>query len=492
MKTKLSPGRRVLLASRGIDPRWVGRVCNRATLASPPEGVPIPKNSDELAEMIADPVKFKDVAKDPATLASWVQAYADEQQGDGTDLRRAVQAETQRTLANLLRENDVDDEAADNIKRLNLDPQNRASNARMLSSYKQATAHNPKALGAALDGKFASSNEYINAIWHLNKSPEAQAKRDAIVNAFGSVVPSDGGFLVPETLRSQLLQIALEQAVVRPMATVVPMESARVPFPMIDSTTNATSVFGGMIAYWAEESAALTDSSAKFGRVVLDAQKLTGLSAVPNELLQDSLISFTALIERLWPQALAFYEDVAFMTGTGAGQPLGFLGAGNNAAIEVAAEAGQAADTILIENVVKMYSRMLPSSLNRAAWIVSPDTIPQLYTMALSVGTGGAPVMLVNAAGPGPNTMLGRPIIVTEKAGALGNRGDIAFVDLAYYLIGDRQVMTADSSTDYQFGNDKTTFRIIQRVDGRPWVQSAITPQNGGSTLSPFVELAAR
>lgn len=490
MKTKLSPGRRALLASRGIDPRWVGRVCNRATL-TPPAGVPIPKNSDELAEMIADPAKLKDVAKDPATLTAWIDAYAKEQQGDGTELQRQVRAETQRQLAQMLRDNEVDDDGAENIKRLALDPQNRGA-GRMVSTHKQATAHNPTALGAALDGKFKSSNDYISAIWHLNTKPEALAKRSEITNAFGSVVPSDGGFLVPETLRSQLLEIALEQSVVRPMATVVPMESARVPFPMIDSTTNATSLFGGMIAYWAEEGSELTDSSAKFGKVTLDAQKLTGLSAVPNELLQDSLISFTALIERLWPQALAFYEDVAFMTGNGAGQPLGFLGAGNNAAIEVAAESGQAADTILIENIVKMYSRMLPASLNRAAWIVSPECIPQLYTLALSVGTGGAPVMLVNAAGAGPATMLGRPIIVSEKAGRLGDRGDISFVDLAYYLVGDRQVMTADSSTDYRFGSDKTTFRIIQRVDGRPWIQSAITPQNGGSTLSPFVELAAR
>jgi hypothetical protein len=45
---------------------------------------------------------------------------------------------------------------------------------------------------------------------------------------------------------------------------------------------------------------------------------------------------------------------------------------------------------------------------------------------------------------------------------------------------------------DYRFGNDQTAFRLIQRVDGRPWIQSAITPANGGSTLSPFVELSTR
>ena len=112
--------------------------------------------------------------------------------------------------------------------------------------------------------------------------------------------------------------------------------------------------------------------------------------------------------------------------------------------------------------------------------------------MALSVGTGGAPVMLTNAAGPAPMTIFGRPLIVTEKANQLGTQGDISFVDLSYYLIGDRQQMTASSATDYKFGEDKTTLRIIQRVDGRPWVQSPITPQNGGPTLSPFVELANR
>jgi HK97 family phage major capsid protein len=131
-------------------------------------------------------------------------------------------------------------------------------------------------------------------------------------------VPSDGGFLVPETLRSQLLQMALEMAVVRSRATVVPMETQRVPFPMIDSTTNVGSVYGGMIGYWGEEGSSLTDSSAKFGRTLLDAKKLTGFSLVPNELLADSLLSFAALIETLWPQALAFFEDIAFMTGTAA------------------------------------------------------------------------------------------------------------------------------------------------------------------------------
>src|SRR3546814_2482286 len=46
-----------------------------------------------------------------------------------------------------------------------------------------------------------------------------------------------------------------------------------------------------------------------------------------------------------------------------------------------------------------MYARMLPSSLERAVWIASPDTFVELATMALTVGTGGSAVWLTDGTG---------------------------------------------------------------------------------------------
>lgn len=492
MSTTISPGWRARLASLGLDPDAVGRIVNKATTTRPSlDGVPMPQNSDELAEFFADPGRYSPILANKDTLQAFVAEYGRRQQGEGTDLNRLVAEETQRVLAQMLREKEVDPGQADTIRRLNLSPQTRPVN--MLTSHRQGSAHNAQAVGARIDNEFTSAADFFAHAWHLNPNPEVRAKMDRLRNSYSSVVPADGGYLVPETLRSQLLQVALEMSVVRSRATVVPMETARVPFPTIDVTSNASSVFGGMIGYWGEESAALTESNPKFGRVVLDAKKLTGFAQIPNELLTDSIISFSALIEALWPRALAWFEDVAFMTGAGAGEPLGFIGSQNPAAVAVAAEAGQAADTVVYENIVKMYSRMMPSSLNQAVWICAPDVFPQLATMALNVGTGGAPMMVMNATGPAPMSIFGRPLIISEKASALGDRGDIVFADLSYYLIGDRQLMTAATSLEYRFANDQTAYRIIQRVDGRPWIQSAITPQNGSAnTLSPFVELAAR
>ena len=121
-----------------------------------------------------------------------------------------------------------------------------------------------------------------------------------------------------------------------------------------------------------------------------------------------------------------------------------------------------------------------------------PDTFPQLAQMSMSVGTGGSPVFIANAVGGAPTSLFGRPIIFSEKAQTLGTKGDVYFADLSYYLIGDRQSLTAAASPHVKFTTDQTVYRFIKRLDGRPWLDTAITPRNGSNTLSPFVALAAR
>lgn len=448
----------------------------------------IPTSASELEELLADSVRLQEVMN-AGQFGELVTNYARTTYERDMDVRAQVREQTAAALAEFFK--DADQEG--DVRRPQMSaPQVantfRAGNARNVAVY------NPRAMGAAIDKDYSNSAEFFQTIWHnANNTADRQARLGRIRNAFSSTVPSEGGFLIPETLRSELLMVALENSVVRQRARVIPMETLRVPFPAIDSTSNASSVFGGIVGYWTEEGAALTASQANFGRIVLDAKKLTAYTELPNELIADSAISFQAFIDQMFPEALAWYEDIAFMKGTGVGEPLGALSTANNSLITVAKETGQAASTIVWENIVKMFSRMLPSSLGRAVWIAGIDTFPELATMALSVGTGGSAIWLNNGVTGPPMTILGRPVVFTEKSvGTVGAQGDISFVDLSYYLIGDRQVMSASSSPHYKFASDQTAYRIIQRVDGRPWLQSAITPQNSGSTLSPFVQLAVR
>jgi HK97 family phage major capsid protein len=258
---------------------------------------------------------------------------------------------------------------------------------------------------------------------------------------------------------------------------------------MNDSTTNATSNFGGVVAYWTEEAAALTASNPTFAKIVLDAKKLTAYTDMPNELDEDAVL-LDAFLNMAFPETMAFAEDYAFLMGDGVGMPKGALNAATNSAIVTVA-----ASTFTVASIVSMFSRMLPSSLSRAVWVCSPDTLPDLYSVKSAAGQP----LLLNNGGAAQNlegapalSILGRPVVISEKVNAVDSQGDLSFVDFGYYLIGDRMRMTAMTSPHYKFGNDITSYRLIERLDGAPWIKSAITPKNGSaSTLSPFVQIAA-
>jgi HK97 family phage major capsid protein len=447
----------------------------------------VPRNDAELEEMFNDGNAVKEVFASRDGALKFVKDYAAQfNKATHGDLDAQIEAAVQDGLIKYLANMGSTDAKGD-AKRLDLRPANSVKHARIADQY------NPKAPGAKLDDLFPNVTDFMSAIWHGSRTSEAlgnQHKIKEIMNSFGSNVPADGGFLIPEYLRSELLRVSLEKALVRSRARVVPMETLTVPFPMIDTTSNASNIYGGVTAYWTEEAASLTDSSPTFGRVKLEAKKLTAYSEIPNELFADSIISLQMFINEIFPEAIAWFEDIAFIGGSGVGEPLGFLNGTAN--VTVAAESGQSSGTIVWENIVKMYSRMLPSSLDSAVWIAHIDTFPELATMALSVGTGGSAIWLNSGVESAPMSILGRPVVFTEKVSSLGTVGDINFVDLSYYLIGDRQAIQADTSPHYRFQNDQTTVRFIERVDGRPWIQSAITPNQGSNTLSPFVQLATR
>ncbi|MCX4703872.1 phage major capsid protein [Streptomyces sp. NBC_01373] len=445
----------------------------------------VPRNADELEEMLGDTSNIKKIAETPDTFKNFILDYASGQQKHNPDIEAQIKAETQRQFAEILK-----NEQIDGINRLNLTPSWSNNGPTNRSKY-----YNRKAPGAALDKDFGDWATYLTATWAGANTQEAFAARaeiKKIQNAFGSTVPSDGGFLIPEFLRSELLRVPMEKSLVRSRARVVPMETLMVPYPTIDSTSNATSVHGGITGYWTEEGGTLTDSAPTFGRIELLAKKLTLYSEIPNELFQDSIVSLEQFMSQSYPEALLWFEDCAFVDGTGVGQPAGFINA--SAAVSVPKESGQAAGTILWENIIKAYSRMLPSSIGDAVWIAHIDTLPELLTMALSVGTGGSAIWIGDGGGEGapPVRILGRPVIFTEKVSSVGTAGDINFVDMGYYLVGDRQAMQMSTSTEFKFGNDKTAMRLIERVDGTPWIKSAITPRKGSNTLSPFVKVATR
>lgn len=496
----LNRAERRLLASRGIDVNMIGKVTNRmGTRPGPaPAPQPAPTEFGKLPETVADWEHYLSGIETPAQFAAEFESgkfkaslnsYANARSKEREEMLGQLREQTEAQLTEWLKENQG--AFPGNVLKVpNLDESKARAGARPSPIY-----NNPRAKGAPLDGVWPDFYTFLQDVWFSkgNGSMSAEAKtRMDVYNAYSEKVPSEGGFLVPEEFRSELLQLTLDSAIVRPRATIIPMSSPRIHIPMIDETSRVSSVYGGVVVYRTEEGAELTESSATFASVKLDVTKQTALSHVPNELIRD-WGAFGAFMDATLPNAMGYAEDVDYISGNGVGAPLGALNARNTALIVVDKETSQDAATVVWKNVLKMYSRMLPSSLAKAVWLASPDVFVELATMALTVGTGGSAVWLTDGTGSPVLTLLGRPVIMSEKApGALGAQSDLSLVDWSMYLIGDYQNVTVDSSPHVKFTSDKTTFRAIARNDGRPWLQSPITPKNNSATLSPFVTLGAR
>jgi len=308
---------------------------------------------------------------------------------------------------------------------------------------------------------------------------------------------SQGGFLVPEVYRPELKDIALENAVVRPNGAMVfpPVATDSLKIPTIVDTSHATSVFGGVVAYWTAERGTKEATKPAFGQLELTPHKLAGLTYTSNELLTDSAIALEPLIKRMFGSAWGYFEDDAFLNGTGAGQPMGIL---NCAALKAVFR--NTVNRVFFEDLREMFACMLPASHPYAIWVLNPGVLPDLIGMTsndLAPAAGTNPIWLnreMGATNPLPGTIFGRPFVISEKMQALGAQGDIGYFDLRYYLIFDRQPLTIDASTHVAFVTDETCWRFVLRVAGQCWPQSVITPRHAGApvtTISPFVVLAA-
>jgi HK97 family phage major capsid protein len=315
-----------------------------------------------------------------------------------------------------------------------------------------------------------------------------------VATSMGEAIQSDGGVLAPTAFRNSILSNAVEESIVFPRATFIPTPNGSVEIPAVEVSSHSTSLFGGVIAYWSDEGTAPTATKPKFGKVELKLNALKAIAHVTDELLEDSIISLEQMLPAQFSTALSFQMDEAFLTGTGAGKPQGVTK--SPALVTVAKETGQAADTIVTENILNMFSRMYSPSRSKAVWIANQNTFPQLASLSLAVGTGGSTVGILQQQtlqGTPGMSLLGNPIIFTEKAATVGDANDIMFCDFSQYLIGGKSAsgQSMQSSIHLKFDQFETSFRISQRMDGRGWWKTALTPRNG-STLSPFVGLAVR
>jgi HK97 family phage major capsid protein len=316
---------------------------------------------------------------------------------------------------------------------------------------------------------------------------EINARQKAALGESSGVT---GGYTVPPQFAEKIQSIMAEDTFIRPRAFVQPMTSATLQIPYLDITTaqaaGVSAFFGGMQAAWTAEAQTRTEYEPQFKQLELRPWELSAYSVSSNVLLQDAIGGFEKFLMVLFAKCIGWTEEYAFLQGNGVGKPLGMLNTSGPVIQVTRANAGK----ISYADTANLMSRLLPSSLQRAIWVVHPYGLIDLVQLRDASGR----VVWVNALGGAqekvPGYLFGRPVYVSEKVPTYGTAGDLSLLDPGLYVIGDRMSLEVAASEHVNFLKNQMTWRIVERVDGRPWIEKSITLADGASTVSPFVTIA--
>ena len=298
---------------------------------------------------------------------------------------------------------------------------------------------------------------FFKALVNSRSDPASQQVLRALVEG----TATEGGYLVPEELRTEVFRVLPDMTVMRRLARVLPMAT---------DTLLLNSLSARPTAYWTAEYASKSTTSAEFGQVSLTPHDLVCLLPISEQLLADANINLVQFIIELFAEAIGLAEDQAFFMGTGVGQPRGIT-------VEALTNAAVAGATISFDDLIRLLD-MVPqrsSQSPRAAFVGHRYVKRILRTLKDTannyiwrdgrggVGGGGEIIRL-------PDTIYGYPFY--EQNDMYQDR--LYFGDWSNYIIGDRQTMSVSTTTEGgdAWRRNSMEIKAVERVDGRAVILS--------------------
>lgn len=304
---------------------------------------------------------------------------------------------------------------------------------------------------------------FFKALVFSNADPNAQRVLRALVEG----TPQDGGYLVPEELRTEVFRVLPDRAVMRRIARTLPMSSDTL---LLNSLTAAPK------AYWTAEYASKSTTSAEFGQVSLTPNDLVCLLPVSEQLLADANINLVQFIIGLFSEAIATAEDKAFFTGSGSGQPKGI----SQENLTTTAAGGALTFDHILAALDRVPQQVTQS--NGAAFVGNRAVRTHLRQLKDTVGNyiwrdgrggvgGGQEIMRL------VDTLYGYPFYEQNDL----SEDELYFGDWRNYIIGDRQVMTVRTTTEggESWRRNSMEIKAVERVDGKAVLTRPFTKITG-------------
>lgn len=196
------------------------------------------------------------------------------------------------------------------------------------------------------------------------REPEAKAGQfaESMTKALAEATSSAGGYLVPQEVAFEVMTL------LRARSAVYQLGPTRVD---VEKELAVTALSTGASASWVAENAPIPVSEQTFSQsVLLRPKDLGALVPVSLRLLRDAADnpSVEDVVKRDLAEVMALKADLAFISGTGTGQPLGIL---NHAGLTAGPSTGTDGRAASFDDLKQMVAacRALNAPFQRPGWL---------------------------------------------------------------------------------------------------------------------------
>jgi HK97 family phage major capsid protein len=270
-------------------------------------------------------------------------------------------------------------------------------------------------------------------------------------------VDGEGGYTVPDDFRSEVIRKMGELTIIRNLSRVINTTRDTVIIPTVESEGTAA---------WTAQSktgtaAAYSEQDVTFGQRTLTPFKITRITKVSEELLEDSAVDIVGLLSDIFGRAFSEIEDSGFLIGTGTTMPTGILADTAVTAIETETGLTFAPDDLinLLYGVKQGYRKrgtLLMASLTERSVRKFKDQNDQyLWQPGLALDK--------------PNTILGRPVYNQDDMDTELTAGKelVLFGDFSNFWIADRWELSMQRLNEKYADEGLVGFLARKRTDGK-------------------------
>ncbi|MBR5619062.1 MAG: phage major capsid protein [Clostridia bacterium] len=272
------------------------------------------------------------------------------------------------------------------------------------------------------------------AFWNMVHTGKVQ-------NALKENSDGSGGYLVPDSYDSQLVDALREENFLRRISRVIKTEHT-LRIPVTDTTGEAQ---------WIDEEHPFQVSDVTFDRVTLGAYKAGTMIKVSEELLEDGMVDIQEYLKKEFVRRFADKEEETFLRGNGLNKPLGL--------IYQATIAESKRPVLDFDTVFDLYYDLPHQYRDHAAFLCSEHAYRELHKIKTAMGQN----MWVDS-----DMLLGRPIYTTKYLDdAVPGGLPILFGDFSYFWIGERGKTTLRRLNERYADKGQIGFQMHERVDAK-------------------------